>query len=125
MNFVKSILSNQFHQNKSIIYFILSISFYQFHFISFILSISSYQIYSINFISSFLLSILSQKFILYTLELISSKYSKFLHSVEGNPPFSSCMDLAIKKFLRFKNQSLSSDYTVTQNFRKTPCDIIR
>ena len=46
---------------------------------------------------------LSKKFNLYTLELISSKYSKFLHSVEGegegegeNPPFSSCMDLAIK-----------------------------
>ena len=100
INFIKSISSNQFYHINFIIYFILpnkfhqinfilTVSFYQFHFINFILSISFYQ---------FFLSILCKKFILYTLELISSKYSKFLHSVEeGNPSFSSCMDLAIKK----------------------------
>ena len=46
-----------------------------------------------------------KKFILYGLELISSKYSKFLDSVEGegNPQFSSCMDLAIKN--RIKGES--------------------
>ena len=53
---------------------------YQFHFISFILSISFYQFHLsisfINFIINFISSILSQTFILYTLELISSKYSK-------------------------------------------------
>ena len=62
------------------------ISFYQFHFINFILSISFYQFYFINFILSiffinfFLSTYLIKKFILYTLELISSKYSKLSHS---------------------------------------------
>ena len=50
----------------------------------------------------------SKKFILYTLELISSKYSKFLHSVEENPPFSSCMDLAIKNLPTAQNLSTVS-----------------
>ena len=111
LNFEKKIqiLSNKFHQINFIIYFI---SPNQFHFINFILPVSFYQFHQINFNLSNFLSILSKKFILYTLELISSKYSKFLHSVEGeeNPPFSACMDLAIKNRQFLTNASSSKTF---------------
>ena len=88
INFIFSISSNQFYP-INLIKLILSNQFYQSNFISFILSISFYQFHFTNFILSIsFLSISSQKIILYTLELIWSKYSKFSHSVnDDDPPF--------------------------------------
>jgi hypothetical protein len=96
INFLLSISCHQFHVINFIlsisylINFILSISFYQFHFINFILSISFYQFHFINFILSisfYQFHFNNFKFILYTLELISSKYSKFSHSGWKSPIF--------------------------------------
>ena len=86
-------LSNQFHQiiyiSFEFINFILSISSNKFNQINLIKSISSIQS---NFISSLSISFYQFdfiNFILYALELISSKYSKILHSVDDeDPPFS-------------------------------------
>ena len=78
IHFAKHILSNTFYQFH-FINFILPFSFYHFHITNskFILPNTFYQFYFINFILSntFNLSISFQKFILYTLDLISSKYN--------------------------------------------------
>ena len=88
---MKYILRNHFTN------FILPNTFYQFYFTKYILSILFYQIHFIDFILPNTFYQFHLKNSSYTFQNSYQANIANFHSVINDPPFSSCIDLAINK----------------------------